>query len=43
MLGSLKNILGMGVHKIVEQMGKFDLKNRMKTIFSKKWLSMTPK
>jgi hypothetical protein len=41
MLGSVRKILGMGVLKIVEQMEKNDLKNQMKTIFSKKWLSMT--
>ncbi len=31
----------MGVHKIVEQMGKVDLKNLKKTIAPKKWLMMT--
>ncbi len=31
----------MGVHKIVEQMGKVDLKNQVKTITPKKWLITT--
>jgi hypothetical protein len=32
MLGGLKkHLLGMGMHKIVKQMGKFDLKNQTKT------------
>jgi hypothetical protein len=32
MLGIEKNIVGMGVHKIVKHMGKVDLENWMKTI-----------
>jgi hypothetical protein len=32
----------MGVHKIVEQMGKVDPKNWVKIITTKKWLTMTP-
>jgi len=36
-----KNIVGMGVHRIVEQMGKVDPKNLKKTIAPKKWLIMT--
>jgi hypothetical protein len=32
-----KNIVGMGVHKIVKQMGKNNLKNRVKTATLEKW------
>ncbi len=35
---SKKNIVGMGMHKIVEQMGKTYPKNWAKTIIPKKWL-----
>jgi hypothetical protein len=28
-----KNTMGMGVHRIVEQMGKVDLENQVKTIY----------
>jgi hypothetical protein len=31
----------MGMHKIVKQMGKIDLKNQMKIITLEKWLIMT--
>jgi len=34
--------MGMGVFKIVEQMGRIDLKNWAKTIIFEKWLTMTP-
>jgi hypothetical protein len=37
-----KNIMGMGVHRIVEQMGKVDPKNKAKTVIPKKWLIVTP-
>jgi hypothetical protein len=33
--------LEMGMHRIVEQMGKIDLKNSTKTITLKNWLIMT--
>jgi hypothetical protein len=33
--------MGMGMSKIVEHMGKVDLKNQVKTIIPKKWLTMT--
>jgi len=33
--------MGMGVHKIVEQMKKIDLENQVKTIILEKWLTMT--
>jgi hypothetical protein len=33
--------MGMDVHKIIEQMGKFDLENLAKTITPKKWLIVT--
>ncbi len=35
------NTVGMGMHKIVKQMGKADLKNRMKIVTPKKWLIVT--
>jgi hypothetical protein len=34
--------MGMGMHRIIEQMGKVDPKNLEKTIIPKKWLIMTP-
>jgi hypothetical protein len=33
--------MGMGVHRIVEQMGKFDLENWAKIVILAKWLTMT--
>jgi hypothetical protein len=33
-----KNTMGMGVHKIVEQMGKTNPKNRVKIITPEEWL-----
>jgi hypothetical protein len=33
--------MGMDVHKIVEQMGKFDPKNQVKIVILEKWLIMT--
>jgi hypothetical protein len=38
---SLKIIVGMGVCKIVKQMGKVDLKNQTKIITLEKWLIAT--
>jgi hypothetical protein len=32
--------MGMGMHKIIEQMRKIDSKNQAKTITPKKWLVM---
>jgi hypothetical protein len=37
-----KNIVGMGMHKIVEQMGKVDPNNQVKIVIPKKWLIVTP-
>jgi hypothetical protein len=37
-----KNTVGMGMHKIVEQMGKVDPKNQTKIVILEKWLIMTP-
>jgi hypothetical protein len=37
-----KNIVGMGVHKIVKWMEKYDLENRAKTVTFEKWLTVTP-
>jgi hypothetical protein len=37
-----KNIVGMGMHRIVEQMGKVNSKNWAKIITFEKWLFMTP-
>jgi hypothetical protein len=34
--------MGMGVHKIIKQMGKIDPKNRQKNITLEKWLTVTP-
>jgi len=36
-----KNIVGMGVHKIIEQMGKVDSENSAKIVIPEKWLTMT--
>jgi hypothetical protein len=33
-----KNTMGMGVHKIVEKMGKTDPKNQVKIVTPKEWL-----
>jgi hypothetical protein len=33
--------MGMGMHKIVEQMGKIDPNNRMKFVIPEKWLIVT--
>jgi hypothetical protein len=33
--------MGMGMHKIVKQMGKVNPKNQTNTITPKKWLAMT--
>jgi hypothetical protein len=33
----------MGMHKIVEQMGKINPENQAKIITLEKWLTMTPK
>jgi hypothetical protein len=41
MLGNLKKKMGMGVCRIVEQVGKADLKNQAKTVTLEKWLTMT--
>jgi hypothetical protein len=38
----MKNIMGMGMHKIIERIRKVDLKNRMKTVTLDKWLIVTP-
>jgi len=38
----VKNIMGMGMHKIVEQMGKIDPNNQVKIVIPDKWLTMTP-
>jgi hypothetical protein len=37
-----KNIVGVGVCKIVEQMGRANPNNWMKTVTFEKWLTMTP-
>jgi hypothetical protein len=37
-----KNIVGVGVRRIVEQMGKVNPNNQMKTVTLEKWLTMTP-
>jgi hypothetical protein len=34
--------MGMGMHIIVEQMGKTNFKNQLKIIAFEKWLIMTP-
>jgi hypothetical protein len=39
--GGLKKIMGMGVHKIIKQMGKVDLGNPTKTVTPKKWSNVT--
>jgi hypothetical protein len=36
-----KNIVGMGVHKIIKQMEKVDLENYAKIKILAKWLTMT--
>jgi hypothetical protein len=36
-----ENIMGMGVHKIIKQMGKTNPKNREKTVTLEKWLTVT--
>jgi hypothetical protein len=36
-----KNIVEMGMHKLIEQMGNVDLENLTKTITLKKWLVVT--
>jgi hypothetical protein len=36
-----KNTMGMGMHKIIEQMGKVDLENRTNIVTLKKWLTVT--
>jgi hypothetical protein len=42
MSGSLRKIImGMGMHKIVKQMGKFDPKNETKIIMLEIWPTMT--
>jgi hypothetical protein len=42
MLGSLsKIIMGMGMHKIVKQMGKVDPENETKIVTLEKWPTMT--
>jgi hypothetical protein len=38
----VKNIVGMGMHKIIKQMGKAYPNNRVKIVTSKKWLTVTP-
>jgi hypothetical protein len=38
----VKNIVGMGVHRIVEQKGKIYPKNQTKTITFEKWPIATP-
>jgi hypothetical protein len=37
-----KNIMGMSMHIIVEQMEKIDLENQAKIIILEKWLIATP-
>jgi hypothetical protein len=37
-----KNIVKMGVYKIVEQMGKINPKNLVKIVILEKWLIVTP-
>jgi len=37
-----KNIVGMGVHNIVKQMGKINLENQAKTVTLENWWTMTP-
>jgi len=36
-----KYIVGMGVHNIVEQMGKTNIENQAKIITLENWLTMT--
>jgi hypothetical protein len=36
-----KKVVGMDVHKIVEQMWKTNLQNEMKIVILEKWLTMT--
>lgn len=36
----MKNMMGMGMHNIVGQMGKIDTRYWWKIIIPKKWLSM---
>jgi hypothetical protein len=36
-----KNIVRMGMHKIIKKMGKFDLENYAKIKIPAKWLTMT--
>jgi len=37
-----KIIMGMGMHKIVEQMEKIDPKNQTKIVTLEKWSTVTP-
>jgi hypothetical protein len=37
----MKNTVGVGMHRIVKQMGKVDLRNQTKIIVPEKWLIMT--
>jgi hypothetical protein len=42
-VGNLKkNIMGMGMHIIIEQMGKVDPKNRANIIILEKWMTVIP-
>jgi len=36
-----KNTMGMGMDRIIEQMGKVDSKNQTKAVILEKWLIMT--
>jgi hypothetical protein len=42
MLGNLRKVIvGMGMHKIVKQMGKVDPENKTKIVILDKWSTMT--